>query len=160
MRNLLLFAVLAATAFLTPAKATDFFFTGNFVDDDDKARFEFTIDADSFVTVLTYSYAGGVNAAGQSIAAGGFDPILSLYDFSGNLVDYNDDGPSSPTDPTSGAAFDTFFQANLLAGSYTVFVTQYNNFGPSQLPGPFDREGQPDFANGFIDVTGSQRDSH
>ena len=36
--------------------------------------------ATSTVTLQTYGYAGGTNAAGQVIAQGGFDPILALFD--------------------------------------------------------------------------------
>jgi hypothetical protein len=160
--KLLAAACVAICASALPAAAANFSFDGNFVNDNDRARFDFTVGAESLVTLLTYSYAGGVNAEGKTIARGGFDPILSIYDSAGKLIKYNDDGVAGqvPSDSVTGRLFDTYFEATLAAGSYTVFVTQYDNFGPTQLPGSFRRDNQPNFANHFVDSTGSQRDSH
>src|SRR5262245_35968039 len=82
-------AILACT---NPAKADNFSFTGSFAVDNDVQLFNFSVMAPSNVTLRTWSYAGGTNAAGQLIAAGGFDPILALFDSSGALIDQNDDG--------------------------------------------------------------------
>ena len=87
---------------------------------------------------MPHSYAGGTNADGVAIAAGGFDPVLTLFDSSGVLVDQNDDNPNTPTgDPNTGAAYDSFLQVTLDAGSYTVAVSQYDNFaiGPNLSDG-------------------------
>lgn len=154
-------AALAASALIVmaaPAAATDFSFTGNFATDDDVAFFNFNVGASSLVTLVTYSYAGGVNAAGQTIAAGGFDPILSLYDSTGAKVGENDDGGPGqvPIDTTSGNYWDTFFQATLGAGTYTVAVSQYSNFGPNNLSGAFPGSG----TSNFEDDSGNIRDSH
>jgi hypothetical protein len=74
------------------ASADNFSFTGSFVNDNDVQLFNFTVGAPSLVTLLTYSYAGGTNSAGASIARGGFDPILALFDSNGVFIDQNDDG--------------------------------------------------------------------
>ena len=124
-----------------PVSAADFSFTGNFTQDDDVQAFSFTVGSASNVTLLTWSYAGGTNAAGDTIARGGFDPILALFDSTGALVGQNDDGTSSqvPADALTGANFDTFFQATLAAGTYLVTIMEYDNFANG-----------PNFSNGFI----------
>src|SRR5580704_17159348 len=67
-------------------------FTGNFVTDADSPGFSFTLSQFAPVTIQTYSYAGGVNAAGTTIPEGGFNPTISLFDSMGNLVAGNRDG--------------------------------------------------------------------
>jgi len=149
----------SALAAASAASATDFSFTGAFAGDDDVQFFDFNVGADSLVTLRTWSYAGGVNAAGQNIARGGFDPILSLYDLgTGDRVGQNDDGGCSQVaaDAVTGACYDTFFQANLAAGAYRVAVSQFANFGPDHIPGAFPGSGTHD----FIDFVGNQRDAH
>jgi hypothetical protein len=153
------------------ASAANFSFTGSFAQDDDVQLFNFSVGAPSNVTLETLSYAGGLNAAGDLIARGGFDPILALFDSGGNLIGQNDDGgPSLVATDLSGQAWDTFFTALLAAGNYTVAIMQYNNFanGPTLADG-FQRSGQGNFtdpscaASSFCDVSGSafnQRDGH
>jgi hypothetical protein len=102
------------------------------------------------VTLRTYSYAGGVNAAGDVIPAGGFDPILALFDSSGALIGQNDDGAGVPNGPNTGTAYDTLLESSLAAGDYTVAVMQYDNFAAgSFLADGFTRDGQPNFTAGF-----------
>ena len=140
------------------ASAADFSFTGTFNDDDDVQFFNFNVGALSTVTLRTYSYAGGTNAEGDVIARGGFDPILTLYNSLGVRVGQNDDGDCSEvgTDSVTGVCYDTFFQANLAAGSYSVAVSQFSNFGPATLAGSFPGSG----TDNFEDFTGDFRDGH
>ena len=96
------------------------------------------------MTLRTYSYAGGTNAAGTVIARGGFDPILSLYDVTtGQRVGQNDDGGCDfvAGDPTTGRCYDTYLQSTLAAGTYRVAVTAFSNFGPPTLAGEFENDG-------------------
>src|ERR1700728_2383592 len=67
-------------------------YQGSFAADDDKKDFFFTLSASGSVTIRTFSYGGGVNSASKTIAAGGFDPTISVFDASGNLIAYNRDG--------------------------------------------------------------------
>lgn len=168
MLSALVAGLLAATA-ATPAFATDFSFTGTFVNDASQQYFDFTTTG-STVTLRSYSYAGGVNAAGQTILSGGFDPILSLYDLSTGLrIDTVDDGPLAvPTDPTTGVAYDTHVDLSIAAGTYRVFVTEYQNFGGPTLADGFpytSPTATSSFCSGgavapFCDATGAKRDSH
>lgn len=141
------------------ALAADFSFTGNLSDHNEVQLFNFSVAASSTVTLRTYSYAGGVNAAGQTILRGGFDPILALFDSTGALINQNDDGGGSvPADSVTGNHYDTFLQSTLSAGNYTVSVMDYANFanGPNLSNGFSNGALSP----GFIDATGNQRDSH
>ena len=159
------------------ANAVNFSFTGNFVQDNSVQLFNFSVGASSPNVILeTWSYAGGVNAAGQSIARGGFDPILAVFNSSGALIGQNDDGgsPARAID-LSGRAWDTYLSLGALAaGSYTVAVMQYDNFalGPNLANGfTYDAAGNATFTEGltshttgmFWDVSGSaynSRDNH
>lgn len=156
-------------------QAASFSFTGNFTQDDNVQLFNFTVGSQSDVTFRTWSYAGGVNAAGATIARGGFDPILAVFASTGLLLGTNDDGGGNVPVDLSGQRYDTFFTINLVAGNYTVAVMQYNNFavGPNLANG-FVRAGQGNFtpayvgascsATQFCDVSGSnafnERDGH
>ena len=152
------FAAVAAALLASNASAADFSFTGTFGRDNQKVAYAFTTSAASTVTLTSLGYAGGTNAAGQSIASGGFDPVLSLYDATGNAVDFNDDGVGAPLDPVTNVGADSILSLLLDAGTYTVYLTQYSNFGPLVLPGSFPFDNQPDFRDGFVDFYGSQRD--
>ena len=162
--SVMTFSVLAFAAF--NASADDFSFTGNFSADNEVQTFNFTITAESNVTLRTWSYAGGVNAAGQTIARGGFDPILALFEAgSGNLISTNDDGGSGlvASDAVTGSSWDTYLNALLAPGEYIVSIQQYNNFARgSNIADGFNYDGAAyaNFRNGFYDANGNQRDSH
>src|ERR1041385_5857989 len=67
------------------ASAGNFSFTGTFVQDDQLEIFLFSSPTPDTM-VRTWGYAGGINANGQIIPAGGLDPYLSLFDANGGLV--------------------------------------------------------------------------
>lgn len=164
--KILALAAVAASALVviaSPAAAADFSFTGTFSSDNNVQFFNFSVGAPSNVTLRTWSYAGGTNAAGQVIARGGFDPILGLYDASsGALINQNDDGGCGQVaaDAVSGACYDTYLTSALGAGTYTVAVSEYDNFGPGNLSGIFPGA---NCCTGFNDVSGAAnnpRDGH
>ncbi len=104
-------------------------YTGTFLVDNYIQFESFNVTTTSDVTIETWSYAGGTNFAGNGIPAGGFDPIVTLFDSSGNLLGVNDDGVGVATDPVTGAAFDSLLKVSGLApGTYTVALTQFDNF--------------------------------
>jgi len=135
MRFLAALALFAAL----PASAASFSFTGSFGAQDDVQLFSFTIGSGSTVTMTTLSYAGGVNAAGATISPGGFDPVLSLFDSTGSLLNSSDDGtpPDINTDPSTGEAFDVYFQTLLGPGTYILALTHFDGFaiGPNVSDG-------------------------
>ncbi|HMU63911.1 MAG: PEP-CTERM sorting domain-containing protein [Nitrosomonas sp.] len=131
-------------------------FTGSFNTDDDVEFFSFAVTEPSLVTLRTWSYAGGTNAEGNTISAGGFDPIITLFNGTGNLIDDNDDGAGVAADPVTGAEFDAVLSIFLDIGNYTASLTQYANFaiGPNLADG-FTGSG----VTGFIDADGNTRTS-
>ncbi len=157
--SLLCLTLLGASA----AFASNFSFQGTFLADDNVQLFNFTVGSSSTVTLQTWSYAGGVDAAGVTIPRGGFDPILALFDSTGAEINQNDDGGSNvPADSVTGEHYDTYLQSTLAAGTYTVSVQEYDNFanGPN-LSNGFARTGQGNFtaafgcaAGKFCDVSG------
>ena len=146
------------------SRADNFSFTGNFTNINDVRMFTFSVGANSNVVLRSLSYAGGVNAAGQTIAEGGFDPILALFQGTGPTaveIGQNDDGGGNvPADSVTGEHYDTYLAVNnLTPGMYTATIQDYANFavGPTLGAG---------FTNGaltggtFRDATGADRDSH
>lgn len=159
---LLLFMTLICAS---SAKADNFSFIGNFTRDDNIQFFNFSVGAPSNVTLRSFSYAGGVNSAGQVIARGGFDPILALFNrTTGALIAQQDDaGSGVPADSITGRFFDVNFMQMLSPGEYTVSVMQFDNFavGPNLSSG-FTRQGTGNFttmfgtcpSSQFVDVSG------
>src|SRR6185437_5826207 len=95
----LLLAVVAAPGF-----ANDFSFIGNFVHDNEVQLFNFQLLNPDIITVQTWSYGGGFNSRGELIDAGGFEPVLQIYDNPSRAADgptffpglYSSCGPNNP----------------------------------------------------------------
>ena len=147
---------------------------GSFASDDEVRLFNFSLPVDFLFSARTWSFGGGVNGAGDPIAAGGFAPILSLFSATGNQdllqIAQAGAGGSCPSganvDAASGYCFDVGVSALLSAGDYLLALTQDNNtpLGPYFTDG-FLQAGRgnftgPDYlgANGqCVLVDGSQR---
>ncbi|TQK11429.1 DVUA0089 family protein [Herbaspirillum sp. SJZ107] len=165
LKTLIATAALAASAATaTMAQATNLSFTGNFTFDNDVQTFTFVVGDTSTVTLRSWSYAGGTNAAGNAIARGGFDPILGLFDSTGHRLGTQDDGGCSrvAADAVTGACFDTNFSLELAAGTYTASIQQFDNFSNGDLSAGFVYDGpqNQNFRDGFVDATGNRRDGH
>src|SRR5581483_9348833 len=121
------------------ARAGVISFQGSFVHDDDVQYFNFSLLTAGSIDLLTWSYGGGINAAGDTIAAGGFDPYLSLFDASGAqlLTAVDDNGSCPPLHAANGNCFDAELALPLPAGAYTVALTESGNFpnGPTLADG-------------------------
>ena len=157
-------SILALSLTMAAASAADFSFTGDFTHDNDVQQFNFTVGAMSSVSLRSWSYAGGVNAAGASIARGGFDPILALFNSSGQRIGEQDDAgcPNVAADAVTNACWDTFYTMDLDAGNYTVTIQQFDNFsvGPSLANGfAFDGVANENFRNGYVDASGDKRNA-
>jgi uncharacterized protein (TIGR03437 family) len=135
MRRVAAFLVFFGMATVRLCAAPGVSFAGNFVADDDEREFSFTLSAPGSVTLRTFSYAGGVNAAGTTIPAGGFDPTVSVFDSGGSLIAYNRDGGCGnvAADAVTSFCWDSFLQVSLPAGNYTAVLTQSENLpnGPT-----------------------------
>jgi hypothetical protein len=58
--------------------------------------FDVTGATSETVTVQTWSFGGGVNAAGNTIAAGGFDPFVAIFDGTGPAATIATDAMANP----------------------------------------------------------------
>ena len=158
-----LLALPAAQAQTTPA-----FYSGTFLQDDSHSKtYSFDIVSPGMVTLYTTSYGGGLNVDGSTTAAGGFDPVINLFDAKGAYITYDDDAsPFGKTDPKTDAAMDAGIQANgdmqmhLDPGTYQVVVTEWNSYplqadntDPSVTYGlsdGFTRDGQGNFTGDYF----------
>ncbi len=154
----LMLATVAAVSFAGTAQATNISFTGNLAGPNDVLSFAFSVASASTIELRSYSYAGGVNAAGTAIARGGFDPILSLYNSAGVQIGAQDDSPGVPADSVTGARFDVDFSQLVTPGSYTTLLTAYSNFCGATLATPVAATCPG--GGSFTDATGNLRDSH
>ena len=144
-------AILALATFPAAAGPITTSHTGTFIQDGDVRFFPLHLSAASHVTLISYSYAGGTNAAGQAIPRGGFDPVLALFDLAGTLLAQNDDGGANvPADALTGATFDSFLALDLAAGDYTIAILQFDNeaIGPTLASG-FSHPGDAAFTTAF-----------
>lgn len=137
------------------AHAGAFSFTGSFTNDTDLQYFSFTLaNPTPGVELRTWSYAGGTNAAGTAIPAGGFEPTLNLYMADGTQMNPGISGPCSngnsdplanlSADPISGACADVFYPTTLSfpggtwnAGTYIVVLSLFANPGIGNLSDGF-----------------------
>ncbi len=154
--------ILLALAAFSTAHAATISYTGLFAGDGDVELLSFTLPAANTVTIQTLSFAGGVNAAGKTIAPGGFSPDVWLFDPTGTLL--LADSPESPDhaapsdcgpraiDAASGFCWDAYLAANLTEGTYTVALTQDGNVLADgySLAGGFTEQG----VSNYTDVNG------
>ena len=168
-------AVVLAASTLS-AHAAALFFNGSFVDDDLQFSASLTLSAADTLAVRSFSYAGGSSASGVAVAGGGFAPVFSLFDGAGLLLQ-RDAGSGHSTaacignvDAASGFCWDAGFTAALVAGNYTLVLTQDGN-GPngSTLADGFSQTGTADYTGQdylgipgrrFVNVDSGQRDGH
>jgi Ser-Thr-rich glycosyl-phosphatidyl-inositol-anchored membrane family protein len=152
MRIARLIAVLVVVVLVsTLGSAADFSFTGTFTDVNQVQYITFTVGTGAHVVIQSYGYAGGTNAAGTNIAAGGFDPLIAVFqgtDNSATLLYKNDDAfecAHVKQDSVSRQCYDTYMdKAGALLdpttvvggfdpGTYTLVLMNYANFakGPT-----------------------------
>jgi hypothetical protein len=139
-------------------------FSGNFSQDDNELFYNFTILTSTSVNLQTWSYAGGTDPLGNVVPAGGFAPVLSLFDSGGNFLG-SDAGGSAPggctprnIDSASGLCLDAYLLEPLLnAGTYTVVLTEQDNTPAGRtLADGFTQTGQGNFTGPeFLGVPGS-----
>jgi hypothetical protein len=123
--------------------------------------FNFSIGAGGVVTIQSFGYGGGTNAAGMSIPAGGFDPLLTIFASDGSEVGSFDDDPGcAHSNLLHGACLDSYYSAFLAADTYTLALTESGNVPNGQLSDGFSQQGNGNFAGGFVDFNGFQEDGH
>lgn len=150
------------------ASASTISFTGSFTADDDVQLFTFDLLTAGTVTITTFGYAGGVNGAGSTISAGGFDPDIAVFQGTGpsaTLIGVNSDAGCGTVnaDPTTGACWDSQLVLTLIpAGTYTLALTQYANLAlGGLLSDGFSQAGQGNFTGPmFLGSAGSFLDAN
>lgn len=151
-------------------------YAGSFTDDDELFSFPLILSVSQVLNAHTLSYGGGLNGQGAAVAAGGFAPVLALFDGSGLLLQSAAgsatvcDGSGGGVDPASGFCWDAGFSAALVAGDYLLVLSQDGNvpLGPYLADG-YSMSGSPDYTGlvwlgvsgqRFINPDGAQRDGH
>jgi PEP-CTERM motif len=162
--------LLAATAASLSAESLSF--TGTLNTSEDVFTTTFTLTTADTLTFQTWGFGGGTNAAGHAIAAGGFDPLITLFSgpvatatllldgFGDQVADADNlsdppwsfvgNCPAAGTvtiGSTTGNCGDDFMQATLSAGTYTLLLTDAN-----YIPGAFTDGGT--LSEPFVDLTG------
>ena len=143
--------------------------TGSLASPEDTYQLQFNVGSTSTITLQTWGFGGGVNAAGNTIPAGGFDPFISFFDASGNIVDIGGDpnNPAGTSDtvsnyssfmgcpPAGTVAFsngdnvcgDITMSFQLAAGNYSLVLSDADYQ-------PFAVYDNGNLSEGFIDFTG------
>lgn len=149
--------------------------TGSLNNPEDVFLEPFTLLTDSTVTIQTFGFGGGINAAGTTISAGGFDPLVALFSGSPTNATILTDGSGNPiasADTLFGLYFpgcppaavvtvgtvpgncgDDQLTASLKAGSYTLLLSDANFLPLAVDPGastPFDLT---DTSGSYTDLT-------
>lgn len=109
------------SAFTCQANADTFTQSGTFTSDGQVAGFSFTTTTTQSYNFYTTSYAGGANADGTATMAGGFDPVLSLFNSDGTL--FNGEGTA-----VSNGGSDANISDILTPGSYILALSEFPNF--------------------------------
>jgi len=137
--------------------------TGTLSTPEDVFTETFALSALSAITVQTYGFGGGTNAAGTPIPAGGFDSLVALFsgsataatiltDISGNTISsadnellYSQGCPPAgeiTVGTVPGVCGDNTLSTTLAAGTYTLLLTDANFIplavNPSIFLGPYD----------------------
>jgi hypothetical protein len=138
--------------------------TGTLNSPEDTVLIPLTLVTGGTVTLQTFGFGGGTNAAGTVIPAGGFDPFVGLFSGTGStavfldgtsdiLTNYSPGCPPAGTlaiGSVPGQCGDVNIQfAGLSAGTYTVLLTD-GEYVPSAV-----FESSPALlGDGFTDFTG------
>jgi len=157
MKRYFLLMALAGSAF-----ASTISYTGTLSSPEDVFETSATLNSAGTLTLQTWGFGGGTNAAGTSIPAGGFDPFVGVLDAGGNLIQGTSDSltnyPSFMGCPPAGTVTigsvpdncgDIKMSLALGAGTYSILLTDADYF-PTAITGtPYGNLGE-----GFTDFTG------
>jgi hypothetical protein len=170
-RKLLLGVLLPTAMLISDAHAGSYY--GEFTSDNDVATIKLDFAADGWYRIVSRGYSGGLMSDGTVVDRGGFDTMFTLADGSGKIIIENDDVAFASdsdlnfateadvnADPVTGQKFDAVIVAELVAGSYTLAVTQYDNQSLGGVTGMlsegFFRDGSDNSAFTVDDLFGSE----
>src|SRR4051812_19240201 len=101
--------------------------TGTFANNTQTQDFFFSVNnGANNLSLRTWAYGGGNNAAGIGVGSGGIDSTLTLYTGGGTSIAFNDDN-SAANPGTSGFKFDSLLAYNGVGGTLL----------PAQPPGSY-----------------------
>ena len=110
--------------------------SGTFTNDNELFVQPFTVVPAALVSGRSFSFGGGINGASVIIPAGGFPPVLSVFDATGlqPLVQLAIGSANTcatmgagNVDPASGFCWDAFFDTIFPAGAYNLVISQDDN---------------------------------
>ena len=105
---------------------------GDFRLDNDLAVFSVDLAAAGDISATTFSHSGGGNGAGEAVAAGGFAPVLTLFDGDGFAI-YGNVGSANTCAGAGSFCWDASFTFSAAAaGHYTLVLSQDDNNVASQ----------------------------
>jgi len=90
----------------------------------------FTVTSTTMMSAVSYSFGGGTSRSGHTVAAGGLEPYLSLFDSSGNFLASTYFGITCPDGASSydGHCYDVALIGGTLSpGTYYIALTAYAN---------------------------------
>jgi hypothetical protein len=90
----------------------------------------FTVSQTTTMEAITYGYGGGVSLTGATVAPGGFEPYLSLFDASGNFLASTYYGTLCPpgANTAGGNCYDVSLDGGVLTpGTYQIAITAFEN---------------------------------
>lgn len=146
-------------------------YTGTLSSSTDVIPLVFTVGAagGQMVTVQTWGFGGGVNAAGQTISAGGFDPFIGLFSGTGsgaqiltdalgnafgtsdvlsNFSSFAGCPPAGTVDIGGAVCGDITMALSLLPGTYTMILSDGANIANAVFDNGTLGEGFTDFTGG------------
>jgi hypothetical protein len=158
------FGIFVAGLFVTVVAFADTVsYTGTLSSPEDTWETNATLSSAGTLTIQTWSFGGGTNAAGTVIPSGGFDPFAGVFDSSGNLIQGTSDVLSNYASfagcPPAGLVTigsvpgncgDITMSLPLAAGAYTVLLADAE-YIPNAI---FDSPSYGNLSEGFTDLTG------
>lgn len=135
------------------ANAASTVLTGNLATDDQVVSYNFTSAASQTYNFYTTSYGGGANADGTMSTAGGFVPVLTLFNASGSVIAPSTTGGAM--DSMTGLANDAFLTETLGPGSYVLDLSEFPNVANGNLADGFLFAGMGNFTGGLCGGSGS-----
>ena len=142
------FRYLVGCLVLSGAAASATTLTGSFTGDDQSFQYTWNLAQATTVTAATTSYA-----------AGGFVPVVSLFNATTGAFVAVDGGDASCTngrmkDGTTGLCNDAFLNTAVAAGSYKVVLTEFDNFPNGNFSDGFSEAGNGNFTSAACGTSG------
>lgn len=149
------FVVSVLAELSAPVHAANLSFMGDFASDDQLAILAIDLPAMGDISALTLSYNGGTNDAGQPVPAGGFAPVLTLFNAGGDNV-YGNTGSANVCQGSASFCWDASFTfPGVSAGQYTLVLSQDGNTPIGQLADGFAMAGQPHYTAQYLGSPGN-----